>query len=148
MAVIRTDGLEDQSEGLPIINEPSDGHLDDQHEGQPNVLFDATTVAPTTIDPTTISPTTVDSTTLAPTTYSPVVILTSPLDLSTGEGIPVTLDWEAYPGADLYQVQVSTVLNFLTTVLDETTVNTYYNATILDLAYNTHYYWRVRARLA
>lgn len=33
MAEIKTDGLENANEGVPVIGPFSDGHMDDSHEG-------------------------------------------------------------------------------------------------------------------
>lgn len=69
-------------------------------------------------------------------------MLVSPANGATNLDPTLTLDWEAVAGADRYQVQVATSVNFTNIV-----VNRYVTATELALTLNdnTHYYWRVRA---
>ncbi len=53
-------------------------------------------------------------------------------------------DWTDVDGATRYQFQVSTALNFKTTLLDVTATNSSYQ-TLRDLPQNKVLYWRVRA---
>jgi hypothetical protein len=74
------------------------------------------------------------------------VVLTSPVDTSTGLGYPVVFSWQAYAGAVQYELQVSPNADFSSPVMDVFTTNTTYSATPADgVALGTHYYWRVRA---
>ncbi|MBI3164782.1 MAG: hypothetical protein HYZ24_08870 [Chloroflexi bacterium] len=57
-----------------------------------------------------------------------------------------TFDWVDVPGATVYQIQVSKVNTFSTTVLNKTTPVSNYTPTG-NLNKNTLYYWRVRAKV-
>ena len=71
--------------------------------------------------------------------------LLSPADLATGISISPTLNWNASSGATSYQVQVSTVSNFATTVFDQSGIATTSASVTPALSNNTIYYWRVNA---
>jgi hypothetical protein len=74
------------------------------------------------------------------------VVLTSPVDTSTGLGYPVVFSWQAYARAVQYELQVSPNADFSSPVMDVFTTGTTYSATPADgVALGTHYYWRVRA---
>ncbi len=71
--------------------------------------------------------------------------LISPGDVSTGITLSPTLSWNASATATSYQVQVSTVSNFATTVYNQSgiaTTSTNVNPALLN---NNLYYWRVNA---
>lgn len=71
--------------------------------------------------------------------------LVSPANGATGVSLTPTLTWNATANATTYDVQVSTVSNFASTVVNATGVTgTSYNVTT-PLTSNTTYYWRVRA---
>jgi hypothetical protein len=73
--------------------------------------------------------------------------LLSPADAATSVSTTPTLYWDGTPGANTYQIQISKVTNFASTVYDDSTwaefkgVSTTLNA-------NTTYYWRVRTTAA
>ena len=75
-------------------------------------------------------------------TISDAPVLVSPADNSTNQSLTPTLSWNAVPGADSYNVQVSEDAGFATFIIDEsglteTTLN------ITGLSNDTQYYWRV-----
>lgn len=74
------------------------------------------------------------------------VTLTSPF---TGtEGVAksgATLEWSAIEQVTGYTVQISTVADFSTTLLNVSTEQTSYTITEASIEFNTLYYWRVRA---
>lgn len=72
-------------------------------------------------------------------------VLSTPTNGATGVSQTPTLTWNAVADAATYDVQVSTVSNFATTVVNATGVTgTSYNVSP-PLATNTTYYWRTRA---
>ena len=71
-----------------------------------------------------------------------VPTLSAPLDLSTDVALNETLSWSAANGADSYQVQVSELSDFSTTVLDQNGI-TGTTATLSGLSNGITYYWRV-----
>lgn len=73
-------------------------------------------------------------------------VLVAPAQFATGVSLPVTLSWNAVPGATSYVVQVSTVPDFSSFVFGTMTPGTSVQATGLDD--QTDYYWRVRAQNA
>jgi hypothetical protein len=77
----------------------------------------------------------------APTTPT----LISPADIATGIAISPTLSWNASSGATSYQVQLSTVANFASTVYNQSGIATTSASVTPALANNTVYYWRVNA---
>lgn len=68
--------------------------------------------------------------------------LSEPASNAVNQLLSLVLKWNTATGATSYQVQVSTVSNFASLVLDATTTTTNYS--ISNLASNTTYYWRVR----
>ena len=87
------------------------------------------------------------STTWSFTTELPVPAvpaLSSPLDLATAVTISPDLSWSAAAAATTYAVQLSTVSDFTTTVLDQSGLTTTTTGAG-PLANNTIYYWRVQA---
>ena len=83
--------------------------------------------------------------TTIPTPQPPAVpTLISPADLATDVAINPTLSWNAAANATSYQVQVSTVSNFTSTVLDQSNLAAT-SVQVNTLSYNTVYYWHVRS---
>jgi hypothetical protein len=76
-----------------------------------------------------------------------VPVLLSPADLSTGIQLNPALSWNASSGATAYQLQVSKVVGFGTTVFNDSTI-TLTSQSVGPLGNDTTYYWRVRARNA
>ncbi|MCB0516023.1 MAG: M43 family zinc metalloprotease [Chitinophagales bacterium] len=73
--------------------------------------------------------------------------LSSPSNGATGQSTVPTLSWGAVTGTDgatSYTVQVSTVSNFSTTVVNQTGITTTSYTLTTTLSENTTYYWRVR----
>ena len=71
--------------------------------------------------------------------------LLSPANNSFAINIPVTFTWNALPGADLYDIQVSTDANFSNIVISSNNIN----ETSIEsnqLLNGIHYYWQIRAR--
>jgi hypothetical protein len=68
--------------------------------------------------------------------------LSGPADGASNTSILPTLSWGSVSGATTYRVQVSTVSDFTTTVINTTSSLTSYTTTALSA--NTLYYWRVR----
>ena len=84
------------------------------------------------------------------TTVAPPItpVLLSPTNGSTVSTTPL-LDWNDVDSATSYRLQVSTVANFSTTVIDQISSNTsQYQVPGGILSTGTQYYWRVRARNA
>lgn len=81
----------------------------------------------------------------APTAPPATPTLISPALFATGVAIPVTLTWSAPAGTELYRVQVSTVSNFSTFLLNDSMVSTP-SRQLTNLVGGTNYYWRVSAR--
>jgi hypothetical protein len=73
----------------------------------------------------------------------PAPILVSPANGSTGLTISPTLIWNTVDCALQYEVMVSTVSNFATTITDVFTTNAFYP--LSDLDRNTVYYWRIKS---
>ncbi len=67
--------------------------------------------------------------------------LLSPADGANGQPTNLTLQWQVIGGADSYDLQVSTTLDFANPVVD---VNTTSAIHMPSLGINTLYYWRVR----
>ncbi|NTW48574.1 MAG: hypothetical protein HGB19_02340, partial [Chlorobiales bacterium] len=84
-------------------------------------------------------------TTLAP---PPVPSLTSPANGATGVSSTLTLSWGAVTGATGYELQVSAVSNFATTVVNQTGLTATSYAVTPALNAGTQYYWRVLAKNA
>ena len=73
-------------------------------------------------------------------------VLTSPANGATGMNQTPRLAWNPSTGAVNYSVQVSTVSNFSTTVIDQVGVtDSFFDVSLGVLAWNTRYYWRVNA---
>lgn len=70
--------------------------------------------------------------------------LSSPVDNTVNLPINPTLVWNASSGATSYRLQVSTVSNFSTTVVDQTGL-TATSLQVSGLSNSTTYYWRVNA---
>lgn len=79
--------------------------------------------------------------TLHPAPNTPVLL--SPATNATGVSIAPTLSWSNSSGATSYQVQVSSTANFSSSVIDDITTST--SIYVTGLAYNTDYFWRVKA---
>ena len=71
-------------------------------------------------------------------------VLASPANGATSVALPPTLSWNASTGATSYEVQVSAVSNFSTTVYDASGI-TSTSTSVSGLANSTTYYWRVNA---
>ena len=71
--------------------------------------------------------------------------LVSPSDGATGQPLTLTLDWSDVSNAESYQVQVSAGSSFASTELDQTKTSSQHGVSSGVLAYNSTYYWRVRA---
>lgn len=72
-------------------------------------------------------------------------VLTSPGDGVQNQPTALTFRWDEVPGADNYNLQISTVPNFSSTFIDvENIPQTDYYVDGLD--YDRTYYWRVRGR--
>ena len=85
-----------------------------------------------------------NSTTLPP--PPPVPVLMSPANRAIGMNLTPRLAWNPSAGAVNYSIQVSTVSNFATTVINQSGVtNTYFDVPGGTLAWNTRYYWQVNA---
>jgi uncharacterized repeat protein (TIGR02543 family) len=76
---------------------------------------------------------------------SGVPALSTPANGATGVGVSPTLTWTGVAGATSYEVQVSTVSTFATTVFDQPGVTTTSQAVTPALSNNGQYYWRVNA---
>jgi hypothetical protein len=80
----------------------------------------------------------------APVVLPDTPVMNLPANGATGTGTSgVDLTWFAAANAELYQLQVSTVSNFFTTILDISGPGLSY--TLNSLSLNTTYYWRIRA---
>jgi len=71
-------------------------------------------------------------------------VLVSPQQSATAVSNSPVLSWNASSGADIYQVQVSAVPDFSSTVFDEAGI-TGTSVQVLNLLYGSTYYWRVIA---
>jgi hypothetical protein len=71
--------------------------------------------------------------------------LVSPENNATGISITPTISWNATDRATTYRVQISTVSNFNTTVVDEDDISNTSYTVVTALQNSTQYYWRVRA---
>jgi hypothetical protein len=70
--------------------------------------------------------------------------LASPPNGVTNQPLTPTLSWASSAGAASYRLEVSTRLNFSTRIFDDDSL-TQTSQVVGPLAYNTNYYWRVRA---
>ena len=74
----------------------------------------------------------------------PTPTLLTPNNGATNVRVPSVLSWKAANGAQTYHLQVSTIANFATTVLDQTDITgTSYSVPNLTVA--ATYYWRISA---
>jgi len=83
-------------------------------------------------------------TTQAPPPPPPAPTLLSPANGATGVSTSPTLSWNASSGATSYRLQVSTVPNFSTTVLNQSGI-TSTSYVVTGLSNSTGYYWRANA---
>ncbi len=83
-----------------------------------------------------------DFTTVPPPPAAP--ILASPANGSSGQPTTVTLNWNSSSGATSYRLQVSSISDFSSLIVDDSTL-TSVSRQVNSLAYNTTYYWRVNA---
>lgn len=72
------------------------------------------------------------------------IALTSPADAATSIGLRPTFTWEENVDATTYQIQVSTVNDFTSTVISATGLTAATHAATANLLMNTTYFWRVR----
>jgi len=79
-----------------------------------------------------------------PTVVPATPVLSSPADGVTGVPVPAALTWNSSPGARSYRVQVSTSIDFTSTVYDNAGVIGS-STSVPGLAAGTLYYWRVTA---
>jgi hypothetical protein len=75
----------------------------------------------------------------------PTPVLSAPSNNSTEVLLNPTLSWNSSPGATIYRLQVSTSSNFISTILDDSTI-TDTSKQIGPLLNNTSYYWRMNAK--
>jgi photosystem II stability/assembly factor-like uncharacterized protein len=71
--------------------------------------------------------------------------LAFPPDSAVNQPTKLTLSWDPSTDAETYHLQLSTTPNFLTTVIDDSTI-TMTSRQIGPLANDTKYYWRVKAK--
>ena len=74
----------------------------------------------------------------------PTMVLSSPANAAVTQPTTLTLQWQANTNATEYFVQVSTDINFATTIAAETVATTSYS--LSGLSSSTTYYWRVEPR--
>ena len=72
--------------------------------------------------------------------------LISPLDAATGVMVSPTIRWLTVPGASKYELQVNRMSDFTGTVIFDDSTLTDTLTSLINLAYNTKYYWRFRAK--
>ena len=75
----------------------------------------------------------------------PAPTLSSPINGATNQPTTLTLSWSKSSGATSCHLQVSTVSGFSSLILDDSTL-TDTSRLVSSLAYNTTYYWHVRAK--
>ncbi|HUF10115.1 MAG TPA: hypothetical protein VMO47_12385, partial [Rhodothermales bacterium] len=76
------------------------------------------------------------------------VTLTSPTDDAVEVSLTPNLNWASESGADSYRLQVSTVANFASTVIDQSGIGSSNYLVPAPLTFGTEYFWRVRAENA
>jgi hypothetical protein len=76
--------------------------------------------------------------------FPTVPVLNSPANGLLNVTIPPTLSWYASGGAETYQLQVSTISDFSSTVFDQSGITTT-STSVTGLSNASFYYWRVRA---
>lgn len=74
-----------------------------------------------------------------------VPTLSTPANAATNVALNPTLAWNAVTGATSYQVQVSTIDTFTTTVFNTSGITGTSQQVSPNLNYGTQYYWRVRS---
>lgn len=79
-----------------------------------------------------------------PITPPAAITLTSPANSATGVGLRPTFTWEADTAATSYQIQLSTVADFASTVINATGIAAQTHTAASNLRMNTAYFWRVR----
>lgn len=67
--------------------------------------------------------------------------LLTPLNEATGQSVDIDLKWQKIRGAKEYNIQIATIEDFSTTVIDTLVEGTSYSAT--NLEYETTYFWKV-----
>lgn len=73
------------------------------------------------------------------------VTLTSPADDAVEVSLTPTFEWQSLAEADTYRLQVSTVNDFSSTVIDQSGIATNSYTVVSALSLGTEYFWRVRA---
>ena len=71
--------------------------------------------------------------------------LAVPENGAANQPVTLTLSWNALPEAMSYRLQLSTDMNFSTTIVDDSSLTTT-SREVGPLAHNTIYYWRVSAK--
>jgi len=74
-----------------------------------------------------------------------VPILLNPSNGSTNQHVNLTLNWKAAKRTESYELQVSTVLDFSNTIIDQRGI-TSTSQQVIGLDNGTAYYWRVNAK--
>ena len=74
-------------------------------------------------------------------------LLVSPSNGAVNQPTPLTLRWSALMGLVTYRLQVSTTLDFTSTIFDDSTITSSFRQIGL-FEYNKSYYWRVKAKNA
>lgn len=74
--------------------------------------------------------------------------LLSPLNNATNVSLKPNFVWQAFSGADSYQIQVSTDQSFATTAIDVSDISATNYTAASNLSYSKTYYWRVRAKVS
>lgn len=72
------------------------------------------------------------------------IVLTAPAGSASSVGLRPTFTWEADTAATSYQIQVSTVADFASTVINATGIAAQTHTATSNLRMNTAYFWRVR----
>ncbi|HMQ99702.1 MAG TPA: hypothetical protein PKE39_11825, partial [Ignavibacteria bacterium] len=80
-------------------------------------------------------------------TPPPAPVLISPVNNASNISVKPVLDWSDVPGCEKYRVQVSAFSNFSVLWIDDSnSVTSQFQVQNGILAYNSAYYWRVRAK--
>lgn len=74
--------------------------------------------------------------------------LLSPINNATNLSLKPNFVWQAFTGAESYQIQVSTDQNFATTAIDVADISATSYTPTSNLSYSKTYYWRVRAKVS
>jgi len=90
------------------------------------------------------APSATDTVTVSGTGVAPLAapVLAAPASGASGQGIPVTLSWNAVSGASAYWVEVATDSQFRSMMLSDSSVQPV-SRTVSGLPPNTRCYWRV-----